>query len=184
MEATQVLMDEHRLIERVITALEAGADRLEEGEQVRPEFFIQATEFIKGFADSCHHAKEEGVLFPTMHEHGMPLQVGPIAVMLSDHEQGRAYTRDLLTAAERLQAGDVSVVDEVITNAQGYAALLRQHIHKEDNILFPMADQVIPPEQHAQVLEDFERIEREEVGEGVHEKYHALAEALEDEMAV
>ena len=72
---------------------------------------------------------------------------------------------------------------EVVNNARGYAALLRQHIQKENGILFPMADQVIPVAQQDQVADDFERVEHEETGEGVHEKYLALAEALEREAA-
>jgi hemerythrin-like domain-containing protein len=182
MEATRILMEEHRVIERVIAALEAGADRLEAGEQVRPEFFIQVTDFIQGFADGCHHVKEEGVLFPAMQDHGVPVQVGPIGVMLHEHEQGRALTRDLRLAAEKLQGGDASASADVIRSAFGYGALLRQHILKEDNILFPMAEHAIPTAQHAQVLSEFERVEHEETGEGVHEKYLALAEALENEI--
>lgn len=68
-------------------------------------------------------------------------------------------------------------------SARGYIDLLRQHIFKEDNILFPMANRVIPAEQHEQVWQDFEHVEHEETGEGVHEKYLALAEALEKEVA-
>jgi hemerythrin-like domain-containing protein len=86
-------------------------------------------------------------------------------------------------AAERLQAGDEPARAEVVRNARGYAALLRQHIAKEDGVLFPMADQVIPPSAQEQVAEDFERVEHEETGEGVHEKYLALAGALEREVA-
>lgn len=65
----------------------------------------------------------------------------------------------------------------------GYVALLRQHIQKEDGILFPMADQVIPVNQHADVVTGFERVEHAETGEGIHEKYLALAKALEREAA-
>ena len=67
--------------------------------------------------------------------------------------------------------------------ASDFAALLRQHIKKEDNILFPMANQVIPVEEHDHVWEGFESVEHEETGEGVHEKYLALAERLEKEAA-
>ncbi len=66
---------------------------------------------------------------------------------------------------------------------RSYIALLRQHIIKEDSILFPLADDVIPEEQQAQIWEDFERVEQEEIGQGVHEKYIALAKALEQEVA-
>jgi hemerythrin-like domain-containing protein len=181
MQATQILMDEHRVIERVITSLEAATNELQQGGTVRPGFYLDAVDFIKGFADGCHHKKEEGVLFTAMAAAGMPTEVGPIAVMLAEHEQGRAYTRGMRQGAERMQAGDVSARAEVIQNARGYAALLRQHIAKEDGVLFPMADQVIPPAAQGRVAEDFERVEHEETGEGVHEKYLALAEALERE---
>lgn len=98
MKATDILMDEHRVIERVLTSLETAAAQLEAGRPVRPGFFIQACDFVKGFADGCHHRKEEGVLFPAMIERGLPREVGPIAMMLSEHEQGRAYTRGLRAA--------------------------------------------------------------------------------------
>jgi len=181
MQATDILSSEHRVIERVIGALEGAARRLAAGESIRPGFFLDAADFIKGFADGCHHQKEEGVLFKRMGENGMPVQGGPIAVMLHEHEQGRAFTRGMREAAQKLQSGDASAASAVVQNALGYGALLRQHIMKEDNILFPMAGRVIPAAQHADVLEDFERVEHEETGEGVHEKYLALAEKLEKE---
>ena len=90
--------------------------------------------------------------------------------MLGEHQQARNYTRRLREAAERLDAGDEQAQVEVIRNARGYVALLRQHIAKEDNVLFPMAEQVIPASEHDEVATAFERLEHEEVGEGVHEK--------------
>jgi hemerythrin-like domain-containing protein len=184
MEATEILMAEHAVIERVLKVLDTAAGRLEQSQPVRPGFFIDASDFIKGFADGCHHRKEEGVLFEAMVANGMPRLGGPIAVMLADHEQGRSYTRGMRAAAQKLEAGDASARQALITNVRGYVDLLQQHIHKENNILFPMADRVIPEADYAQVAEDFERVEHEETGEGVHEKYLALAEKLEKEMGL
>ena len=180
MKATNILMEEHRIIERVLTALEKAAQRLESG-QMRAGFFIDAAEFIKGFADGCHHRKEEGILFVAMTAHGIPQQGGPIGVMLAEHEQGRAFTRGMREAAQKLEAGDGSAREAVLANGRGYASLLRQHIMKEDKILFPMADRVIPEIEQEKVGEEFERVEKEETGAGVHEKYEALAERLESE---
>jgi hemerythrin-like domain-containing protein len=178
MKATQILMDEHRVIERVIASLEKGADRLEKGQAIDPAFFVDAAQFVKGFADGCHHRKEEHVLFEAMFEAGLPREGGPVNVMLAEHEQGRAYIRAMRTAAEQLQAGDETARARVIEAARGYAALLRQHIAKEDGILFPLANQVIPLPQQDEVAEGFEHVEHEETGEGVHEKYLALAGKL------
>ena len=182
MEATDILSNEHQVILRVIAALECAAQKLESGQAVRPAFFLDAADFIKGFADGCHHQKEEGVLFKRMVENGMPKDSGPIAVMLSEHEQGRAFTRAMREAAILLQAGNNNAVPSVVKNARDYAALLKEHIYKEDNVLFPMAERVIPLEQQVNVTMEFDHIEHEETGTGVHEKYLTLAEKLEKEM--
>ena len=183
MLATEILSSEHQVILRVITALETAANRLEAGQTISPAFFLEAADFIKGFADGCHHRKEEGVLFEALCTHGFSKQSGPVAVMLYEHERGREFTRGMRQAALSLQAGDASAQAALLANARGYAALLRQHIHKEDHVLWPMANQVIPLAEQAQVAEDFEKVEHEETGAGVHEKYLALAEKLEQTVA-
>ena len=182
MKATQILVEEHEVIVRVLDSLETAALNLKQGQPVRPSFFIDAADFIKGFADGCHHKKEEGVLFKAMVANGMSDQNGPVAVMLAEHEQGRIYTRGMREAAEQLRAGDTTARLRVIQNARGYASLLRQHITKEDGILFPLANRVIPLPAQDAVMDGFEHVEHEETGEGVHEKYLALAGRLEGEL--
>jgi hemerythrin-like domain-containing protein len=181
MRATQILMDEHLVIERVLDALEVAAENINRIKPMQPNFFLDAALFIQNFADGCHHRKEEGVLFVAMNESGMAMQGSPIGVMLAEHEQGRVFTRAMKEAAQKWEQGDLSARDAVARNALGYVALLRQHIHKENQILFPMADRLIPSERQEKVSDDFERIEQEETGEGIHEKYLAMADVLEKE---
>jgi hemerythrin-like domain-containing protein len=177
MNATKILMEEHEIILQVLDSLELELSKIKEGKS-NPSFFLDTADFIKGFADRCHHAKEEGVLFKYMEEAGIPAQNGPIAVMLSDHEQGRFFTHQMREAALKWQAGDQSAIAEVLDNANGYIQLLRGHILKENNILFPMADRAIDPEKYAAMDDAFEHVEHVETGAGVHEKYLALAQKL------
>ena len=181
MEATEILKNEHRIIERVLASLEVAAGRLNAGESVDPKIFILAAEFIKGFADGCHHRKEEGVLFPALQAAGIPREGGPIGVMLAEHEQGRQYTAGMRAAAERLAAGEAKASEAVVDNALRYVALLRGHIAKEDNILFAMADRFITGPAQAEVSAAFDRVEQEETGQGVHERFLALADTIEKE---
>lgn len=181
MEATEVLMEEHRVIERLLASLDLASHRLEAGESVRPGFFIDAADFIKGFADGCHHRKEEGVLLPAMEVAGVVNKGGPIGAILAEHEEGRRLTKAMRAAAEKLQAGETSAKASVVQSAHGYTALLRQHIREEDTVLFPLADRVIQGDSQGEVREAFERVEHEETGEGVHEKYLGMADALERE---
>jgi hemerythrin-like domain-containing protein len=181
MKATQILMDEHRLIERVLVAMQTAASRLSNGETIRPAFFINAALFFKNFADGCHHKKEEDILFAAMNPSGSPVSGGPLAVMLAEHEQGRDFIREIRAEAERWEKGDLSAQGPLAQNALGYAQLLRAHIYKEDNILFPMADQLLAPAMQEQVAADFDRAAEDENLAGIHEKYTALAEVLEKE---
>lgn len=176
-----VLMQEHRLIERVLDALELAAGHLERRHAVRPGFFLDAAAFIQGFADGCHHRKEEGVLFGALSGSDLVEAGGPVDMLLDEHEQGRRLTRAMRDAATRLQAGDEGARDAVVSNARRYAALLRDHIEKEDEMLFPMADHLLSAEQQAAVMRGFDRVELEEDGHGAQQRFPALAESLEEE---
>jgi hemerythrin-like domain-containing protein len=100
-------------------------------------------------------------------------------MMLIEHEQGRAFVRALAEAAGRYARGDQSAVPVLIQNGRGYVALLRQHIMKEDNILFMLADRVLSEADQRQLVEDFEIIERDKTGPGEHERYHRMLDQLE-----
>ncbi len=178
MKATEILMNEHRVIERVLDALEIAARRVESGQEVPPEYFLDACDFIAGFADGCHHRKEEGVLFVELAASGMPADQGPIGVMLDEHERGRAFTRAMRAAARKLAEGDPEARRVLVASAKGYVALLRDHITKEDEVLFPMADQLIPHDRHDRVLAGFARVEHLDAGPGAHQKFLDLAERL------
>ncbi len=159
---TDVLMAEHRVIEQVLDALEAAAAVLARGGNVRPGFFVDVSDFVSGFADGCHHGKEEGVLFEAMIAHGAPPHGGAIAMMLDEHEQGRAYNRALRDAARGLDGGDPQARRHIVSNAKGYVALLRDHIVKEDEMLFPMADELIPRPAADAMLAAFDQVARAE----------------------
>ncbi len=180
---TQILTDEHRVIERMLNSLAKLSVKLADG-QTPPEWMLAgATDFIGGFADACHHAKEEKKLFPMLATVGMPPYQGPISVMLSEHEQGRAYNREIRSASALLLSGDESARERLIGAMNGYIQLLRAHIKKEDNALFPMADRVLSEDQQAILLDQFEDVERDEIGEGTHDKYLDVVVRMEEAVA-
>ncbi|MDQ1329031.1 MAG: hypothetical protein QG641_2320 [Candidatus Poribacteria bacterium] len=180
MTATEILTKEHNAIKVMLNILEEACKRLEEGVKVDTGHLEQMVEFIKGFADKCHHAKEEGLLFPAMQKAGIPGQGGPIGVMLVEHTYGREYVKGMTEAIEKYKVGDANATSEFIENAKGYVELLSQHIYKEDNILYPMADRLFSEEDQNKMLEEFDRVETEEMGVGTHEKYHEMLHQFQD----
>jgi hemerythrin-like domain-containing protein len=134
--------------------------------------------FFREFADAYHHGKEEHILFDAMVEHGFPRHAGPIAVMLQEHDMGRAQVAVLAAKAAQSEAWSDEDRQTIADAANDYSGLLRAHIHKEDAILYPMAEQRLPPEALLRVGEDCERFENERAGSGAHERLTALADAL------
>ncbi|MBN2084713.1 MAG: hemerythrin domain-containing protein [Anaerolineales bacterium] len=183
MEATDILIEEHRIIERVLSALESQTRRLETGSAVRPGFFQDATAFFRNFTDGCHHRKEEEAFLMAMMDTGLSNQTGPLAIMLAEHERARAYNRAIEKAAHTLERGESAARDDLIRNALDYASLARQHIRRENEFLFPTADRLIPPLAQKALAAEFERFEHAETGSGIHQKYRRLSDAMEKEAA-
>ena len=143
-DVTRVMMDEHQLILRMIALVERNTALLEQGAFRDWQFFLDAVDFIRNYADRFHHAKEEDVLFVALVDNGMPAKQSPIEAMQIEHEQGRAHVRALELAARQALAGDDGKAGAIIAHARGYARLLRGHIDKEDHILYPLAERVLP----------------------------------------
>ena len=178
-KGTEVLSAEHRVIERGLDILEKMMGEFEAEGKIVMKDLSDLIDFVRHFADACHHAKEEKLLFPALGQKGMPANSGPVAVMLQEHDSGRQFVRGIANGIEKFKTQPAGAKAQIIQNATGYISLLRQHIFKEDNILFPMADSMMDSDEQKKMIADFERTEKEEIGSGVHERYHEMIEELE-----
>jgi hemerythrin-like domain-containing protein len=176
--ATQTLRHEHDAILRMLDATEETARQLAAGEPVEPRILDGLLEFFRMFADQCHHGKEEDLLFPKLQEKGMPREMGPIGVMLLEHDQGRALVRQMNQAASDYKKGQTGAAARWSDAARAYAELLREHIAKENNILFVMAERMLTAEEQRELAAQFESAELEKMGAGTHERLHVLMDKL------
>jgi hemerythrin-like domain-containing protein len=147
--ATDILRDEHQVILRALLTLEVAARRL--GADGAPPEGVWAglIGWLQAFADRNHHAKEEQALFPVLIKAGVPAEGGPIAVMLEEHAEGRALLA-------RMHAGEPI---HRAAAAHRYIRLLRDHIDKENEVLFPLADAVLDERDQAEVCREFANLD-------------------------
>jgi hemerythrin-like domain-containing protein len=180
MKATDALRKEHDGIELMLKVLQTVAGKFKRGERVNTEHLEGILEFLTIFVDKCHHGKEEEFLFPALEVEGMPREGGPIGVMLSEHEQGRklvARFKDAVTDYKFKDNANASSIQLIINE---YVALLTQHIAKENTILFPMADAKLDTNKDTELFEAYEQLERERIGVGKHDEFHALLDRLQN----
>lgn len=155
--ATQNLENDHVYILQLTDVMAAMVMQ----QSTNIEDFESVVNLIRKFADGFHHAKEENLLFPKMGEKGYSSQQGPVAVMLHEHMQGRAYVKGMSEAIEKLRNGDTAAITDVYQNMAGYASLLQNHISKENNILFRMVNQVLSQEEQESLLSQFAEVEKQ-----------------------
>ncbi|MFQ5637694.1 MAG: hemerythrin domain-containing protein [bacterium] len=177
MKATNILYEEHRIIIKVLECLQKILDSANESGKLDALAARNAIDFFRNFADGCHHAKEEDRLFVAMQENGIPREGGPIGVMLMEHDLGRKYVRAMSNSVELAAQGDRQALGQFTQNAIDLKDLLQSHIDKEDQVLFPMADQILVPEAADALLSDFKKIE-EHAGGSRHTHYLSLAKEL------
>lgn len=178
MDPIEILMSEHRAIERVLDALVAFSEDVERSAATDKDELRRFVTFLREFADTGHHGKEEDILFQAMVEGGFPAEDGPIGAMLRDHDEGRGLVGILDERAR--QAGEWSEADRRQINdaSRGFADLLRSHIEKEDEILYPMARDHLPRQAFDGVGEAVARFDQLRAQNGVALRMQALGEDL------
>jgi hemerythrin-like domain-containing protein len=175
------LRAEHDGIKLMLNILSVIVGQVDNGEVIDTNDLDQSMEFITVFVDHCHHSKEEELLFPALTAAGVPLEGGPVGVMLHEHIQGRRSVQAMSDALARYKAGDKKAIHDFAGNARQYINMLNAHIDKENNVLYPMGEKLLSDEIDARLVEGFSIIERERIGEGKHEQFHEMLQRLKNQ---
>jgi hemerythrin-like domain-containing protein len=171
------LRRDHDLIEKVIKAMESTIQLLNDGKQIPESILLPVIDFSKNFTDVCHHSKEENSLFPALEQAGMPRNMGPIAMMLMDHERSREIGKEMESSAkDYISSGNYT---KLISDMQQYVEHITEHLWKENNRLFMMAEARLQyvSKKVDKELNEIEESKLKEIGK-TREHYEQLAEIL------
>ena len=175
--STASLRRDHDLIEKVIKAMESTIQLLNDGKQIPESILLPVIDFSKNFTDVCHHSKEENSLFPALEQAGMPRNMGPIAMMLIDHERSREIGKEMENSAKDYISSGNSA--KLISDMQQYVEHITEHLWKENNRLFMMAEARLQyvAKKVDKELNDIEELKLKETGK-TRKHYEQLAETL------
>ncbi len=176
---TGALIREHRAISRLLDVLDA-LGRLADAGEAPVDACEQALEFIRTYADALHHGKEEQLLFPAMEAAGLPTGTGPIAVMCDEHEQARDALVTMERALDAMGPGERAAGEAFARAAGAYTHLLREHIRTEDEVVFPMVEELLGPGEKADLADAFARLEEDDIGRETCDRMLRLVDELSD----
>jgi hemerythrin-like domain-containing protein len=172
-KAIDDLKHEHEAILSALQILQNMNRQIAAGTKIPKADITGFIGFLKEFADKCHHGKEEGILFPALIKAGIPEGGGPVGVMLSEHTKGRQLIKEM-------EAALISSpnYEQFVKSAEGYSSLLKAHIEKENNVLFPTAEKVLAATELEGIYDQFEEHEEKVIGQGRHEELHEMLKDL------
>lgn len=175
-KAIEGLKKEHRVIRLALALFDIVKNKVKNGEKTFLKNIEDLISFFSVFLDKCHHGKEENFLFPELEKRGIPKENGPIGVMLGEHEIGRKYLEKIKEMLNRNR------LDELHKLIEKYVSLIEEHINKENNVLFAIADTYLSEEEQKEIFERFEEFEIKEIGKGKHEEFHNMIRKMKEEL--
>jgi len=176
---TDILEEEHRIIEKIVKAMSVLIKRLETDKDTSLEDLQNITEFMRIFGDKCHHGKEEKELFPLLGKKGVPMQGCPITALTHEHEVGRNLVKGLVESTVAYEKKDSSAKEGLLKQLRGLINLYPNHIWKEEYLLFPMTNKILNDSEQKDLQIKFEMVEKE-IGPDVHARYERMAEEIDE----
>lgn len=161
MYGIQILETEHQNILTMTSVLRAICIDIMHGKGVPVDDLRRCIVWIREYADTHHHGKEEEILFAEMTQHAGPAAEKLIGAMLIEHDMGRFHMTELEKALDAWKSGDDEIALDVITHASGYAELLVRHAGKEDAVVYPFAKRSLSSEILADVDERTKQFEED-----------------------
>lgn len=162
---TQILRAEHRQIDEQLNVLSAALRQL--GDRGPDTEVLERIEAVARYIDDemrVHHRKEEEGLFPFVEEY-LASENLCLDARIADHEDLVIMSgkfKEALGECRRLQGGRRAVFAAQMLRGYGLyiVHLVREHLLKEDQILFLVAEEYLTPEQESEILARFASIER------------------------
>ena len=183
MSAIEKLVDEHRLISRMVNVLTVLHKRLESGDNADVKVLTDVVDFLRIFVDRNHHAKEEDALFPTLERRAVNPQGCTIQSLKNEHEQGRILATSLTDAIGKYKTGDPTAKNKISAAMRSSIDLYNDHIWRENILLFPTAEKALNESELNDVTRSYGEIDKR-FGRDFRSKYQQLVKALEESTGV
>jgi len=177
------LVAEHEMIERAMAVLKECLDNLEQA-AARPVQMIRALDFLLEFGDKIHNRKEEELLFPLMAQKGIPVEGGPLGVMLMEHLAERELLAAMVMQAKGLKSAAPDVSADYRRKGHDYLKIRAEHIWKENDVLYKMGQRILTEDDNATLLAGFARIDEETYGSAARDKFRQMLKEVEESARV
>ena len=170
MRITKNLHPDQDTIDRFLAVFGSGSSMLGHSKLARPGFFVVAYNFIHEYIE-CNFFKKEELLMKALEEVGFSPDEGPVGLMHTEQKKSQETAQVLINASKGWQAGDEEARTEVAWASSEYISILRPHLDRLKNLIFPLLEQNLSEEDEHKIAEGFNNILFENPIEAAPDKY-------------
>ncbi len=180
--ATEDLMREHGVLNRILLIYEEGLRRLAAKEDVPPEVFHKPALLVRKFVEDYHEKLEENFIFPEFEKAKKLTDL--VRVLRDQHQAGRRVTDVVLRAATPDRFGRADARAELASACRAFVRMYRPHEAREDTVLFPALHKIVPAKRLKDLGEQFEKEEDKLFGEEGFEKTVEQVAGIEKQLGI
>jgi len=172
------LVAEHEMIERAMAVLKINLEKIDEAVKA-PLQMQRAIDFLLEFGDKMHNTKEEKFLFPLMGQKGLPVEGGPIGVMLMEHDAERKLLQNMMAELPSLAEATTAERHKFAAGGFEYLTIRAEHIWKENDVLYAMGRKVISEDENVTLLNEFKTLDQLTYGDAARQHYEQMLVEVE-----
>lgn len=179
MTATENLISEHKYIIELLGIMSKISEKIISNEVFYTRDIEDIIHLLKHFIENSHHKKEE-IFYPALTAAELPNDREELSIMFYEHALARNYIKDISSCVINCKIGNSFSQELLAESMMKYVVLLKNHIRKEEKIIFPMANKILDEDEQVEIYKQFEKIEEKIVQHVFHEHYHRLLENLKN----
>ena len=179
MKATEDLMYEHKAIKLILSVMSNISESIKDKKVFYTNDVEKIVDFLSVYVDKCHRNKEEAVFYPALLMTKYPTEEMPVGMLINEHKIGKGYLDEITCCVENCKIGSTFSCERIADCMANYVQLIQDHILKEENDYFPLANKALSVEAQKEISKQFQLINDEFVGLDIHTRYDELLKSME-----
>jgi rubredoxin/hemerythrin-like domain-containing protein len=169
-------MKEHRLIEHMNKMIEIETNRINSTKKVDIDFIDVVIDFLRTYADRCHHGKEEDILFRELSKKNLSdIHRKMMNELIEEHAFARKTVKDLEIAKDNYASSNIESLKDVLKLLGVLVEFYSLHIQKEDKQFFYPSMEYLNKQEQESMVQEFWEFDRKMI----HEKYQMIVDNIE-----
>ena len=174
MTPTENLINEHKKINELLDIMSKIALKIKSKDVFYPNDVEEVVKYLINIIENSHHGKEDDVFYPELISSGIPKETAPLSIINYEHLISVNYLKDISSCVENCKIGNDFSGELLADSLTNYVIAIKNHIQREEEIVFPIANEVFSIEKQNDILQRFEIIEQKYISNSFNDQFDKL----------